>query len=280
MREARSWTHLLSDEFARLPESTCLGRRSPYCSVNVLMQKFTNPQATILFDDMPKAIEALRNNSHLLTLLRPHIDTPWMPVSVASQNKPMQTHGTYCVLVYRLWKFEQLLSSTSTLNDEEKRVVFRWRGAHAPLMLYCQHKKMYKDEDLRLYADDLFDCPQDKFAPNPGVGIFSADNCLPLLSTRMWNVAKCMFPHIQIPKGTGDVDAGSLFWDVASKLLPGRCLRRGTASLIVTKWEMLYHLIRWAVAILLLNGYGDSNVNCNLLKQQEVICFVLYFVNR
>lgn len=133
MREARSWTHLLSNECARLPECTCLGMRSPYCSVNVLMQQFTNPQATILFDDMPKAIEALRDHSHLLTLLRPHMDTPWMPVSVASQNKPMQTHGTYCVLVYRLWKFEQLLSSTSTLNDEEKRVVFRWRGKYE----YC-----------------------------------------------------------------------------------------------------------------------------------------------
>ncbi len=147
-------------------------------------------------------------------------------------------------------------------------------GAHAPLMLYMQHKQMYKDEELQLYAEELFDCPQDKFAPNPGVGIFSADNCLPLLSTRMWSVVKCMFPHIQIPKGTAEVDAGSLFWEVASKLLPGRCLRRGTASLIITKWEMLYHLMRWAVAILLLNGYGDSNVNFNLLKQQEVISLV------
>lgn len=184
----------------------------------------------------------------------------------------METHGMYCVLVFRLWRFEQLLGPASTLSDEHQRHVYEWRGAHVPLMLYMQKKNMYADEELALYVEDLFDTPRDKFAPNVGTGIFTADNSLPLLSTRMWSIVRCMFPHIHTPRSTGETDAGDLFWEVASKLLPGRCLRRGTASLIIGKWNQLYHLLRWALAILLLNGYGDALVNCNLLKQQEVCC--------
>ena len=269
IKEARSWAHLLPNECAKLPESTALGARSPYCSVNVLMREFTDPQATILFEDLHKAVAALRKHSHLLSQLRPHCDVPWMPVPCARPN-PMETHGVYCVIVFRMWRFEQLLGPASTLSPENKRRVFMWRGAHVPMLLYMHHKSLYADEELSLYVEELFDTPKEKYAPNVGTGIFSADNSLPLLSNRMWSMVKSMFPHINVPKCSGEADAGNLFWEVASKLLPGRCLRRGTASLIIGKWGKLYHLLRWAIAVLLLNGYGDAEVNCNLLKQQEV----------
>lgn len=181
------------------------------------MSTFTDPQATILFEDMPKAIAALRVHSHLLAQLRPHVDVPWAPISVASRDKPMDTHGMYCVLVFRMWRFGQLLSPASALSDEHRRHIFSWRGAHVPLLLWMQHKNMYADEDLGLYVEELFDTPRDKFAPN-GVGIFTADNSLPLLSKRMWSIVRCMFPHISSPRAGGDRDAGDLFWEVASKV--------------------------------------------------------------
>lgn len=182
------------------------------------MSKFTDPQATILFEDMPKAIDALRVHSHLLAQLRPHVDVPWAPISVASRDKPMDTHGMYCVLVFRLWRFEQLLGPASTLSDMHKRHVFEWRGAHVPLMLWMHLKNMYADDELGSYVDELFDTPRDKFSPNVGTGVFNADNSLPLLSKRMWSIVRCMFPHVHTPRASRESDAGDLFWEVASKV--------------------------------------------------------------
>lgn len=271
VQEARSFSHLLSSEMARQPQCSSLGAALPNSCVKTLSRLFTHPQATILFDEMPKAVSALRENAHLLTSLRPHVDVPWMPVSLATVSAPTLTHGMYCVLVYRLWRFEQLLSSTSTLSEENRRHVFQFRGAHIPLMLWIQHKSMFSDEDLSLYVEELYDTPRDKFAPSAATGVFTADNCLPLLSNRMWSMIKSVFPHINTPRRTSAPDAGDLFWEVASKLLPGRCLRRGTASLIVGKWDHMFHVLRWALAVLLLNGYDDApTTNINLFKQQEV----------
>lgn len=196
---------------------------------------------------------------------------------MASETQPMDTHSIYCLFVYRLWRFERLLGADSFLTAEQKTMLYQWRGAHIPMILYMDCKKCYLDADLEVYQSMLFDTPKDKFNPCCSLGVFTADNSLPMLCSNMWAMVLCLLPEAKgmSPRVNETAD---LFWFIIAKLLPGRCLRRGTSNIVESRWHEIYHIVRWCVAIMLLNGYNDSpGTYLSLYKQQEIVsCFIVF----
>lgn len=262
-----------------LPQCSPLAVPLPHSVVEQLKPIFLQHEQALLFDSITLAVRELQKNPCLMTELRPHVSgsVPWMPVCLASEQNPMQTHSIYCLFVYRMWRFERLLGADSPLSAEQKTMLFQWRGAHIPMILYMDCKKMYADAELEVYQSMLFDTPKDKFNPCCSLGVFSADNSLPMLCNNMWAMVLCLLPEAKgmTPRVN---ETGDLFWSIIAKLLPGRCLRRGTSVIVETHWHEIYHILRWCIAILLLNGYNDLPGTClSLYKQQEIVsCFIVF----
>jgi hypothetical protein len=251
----------------------------PHSVVEQLKPIFLQQDQALLFETVTVAVRELSKKPHLMTELRPHVagSVPWMPLCLATETHPMETHSIYCLFVYRMWRFERLLAPDSHLSVEQKTMLFQWRGAHIPMLLYMDCKKMYADADLELYQTMLFDTPKDKFNPCCSVGVFTADNSLPMMCNNMWGMVLCLLPEAKgmVPRVN---NTGDLFWSIIAKLLPGRCLRRGTSVIVEKKWHEIYNIVRWCVAILLLNGYDDRpGTYLSLYKQQEIVsCFIVF----
>ena len=219
------------------------------------------------------AVALLRKHPEVLTRLRPHLgvsSVPWMPAPLYhlphgdDLSALTQSHGIYLCVVFRLHILEQMLQECPALPPDIRRMVIWWRCAHVPLVLYLDSQvgQDYSDEPLLAFNVGIHDIPRDRYSPGPP-SIFTAENTLPRLCRELLDCYTAIFPgtvHPHFTLAQQPTTPIQMLWTVVSKLMPGRCLRRGCKELMSTptNWILLYHNIRLAVGCMLLNGYHDS----------------------
>ena len=250
-------------------------------------------QAGLITKPYNVAVQLLRNNVALLTCIRPHanpVETPFLPFPIffaSSLDAAVQTHGIYLLVVYRVWYLNRYIIDNVDVPIAMRLTAADWCGAHALLALYITAQypagsispadkfSKISDATLTTVCEELFDAPADMYGASPRT-IITAGNSLPDLSKDLLThfLAMCpgsSHPFYSVPKKNDVNTPAAAFIVIASKLVPGRCLRRGGKDLILLWWHHLYHIIRISVAMVCMNAYRDSNIGAKFGLQQQVV---------
>ena len=217
----------------------------------------TATHADIITKPYSIAVPMLRKNAALLARIRPHnySETPFLPFPIffaSSLEEAVRTHGIYLLLVYRIWYLSKHIISNEEVSTHMRLTATDWRSAHALLALYITTQyppgtvsaaddfAKIGDRTITTVCTGLFDAPADKYAPGPATTM-NAGNSLPDLSKELLShfLALCpgtKHPFYDAPKKSAVSTPAAAFVVLASKLVPGRCLRRGGKDLILLWW--------------------------------------------
>ena len=237
----------------------------------------------LLVGDLRAGSACMKKHAARLCCMSMLKEVPWMPRPVwqtahpAAGESPLATlveqHGIYLTLVYRFTVLRRLIDGAGgAVPIMERRAAALWESAHVPITLYIMSSRSgepFTDADLLAYSDTLGDKPVDLYAPG-WRGCLTPANSMPDLGAALVSVPAVMLPGCNHPhyvppmEKPGDETALGCWWRATKKQQPGRCLSRGTEAQMVADWRHLYHMVRWSVAMLLLNGYGDSPATCTL----------------